>query len=146
MGEEFEYLTGGIVGLRKFIAEHKGAINFDLQTRLGRTLWDAGRTIGWSDLKDFIEHLPPQGDSALYRARNPKSWWVTPEIKHIAAVQYVLELANWQRGGGKKAGPQPKPVKFPEDTVVKVNSSEELRERRKANSNHLKRRRAQRRR
>lgn len=142
MGEEVQHLTGGIAGLRKFIAEHKGAINYELQTRLGYTLWDAGRTHGWRDLKDFVEQLPLNGDSALFRSCNPRSWWVTPEIKQIAAVQYVLELANWQRAGGKKVGAQPKPPKFPEDNAVRQISSEELKEKRRSQREHLTRVRA----
>jgi len=91
-------------------------------------------------LKDFVEHLPPQGDSALWRARNPKSWWRTPHTDFIAGQLFALQVANWQRGGGK--GQKPEPVKLPEDVPVKVKSRDELKARRKANREHLARRRA----
>lgn len=146
MAVEVSGLTGGISGLQRFVTEHKGAISYDLQTRLGKSLWDVGRTLGWSDFRDFVENLPPNGyESALFRSTHPRSWWVTPEMKQFASIQYVLELANWQRGGGNK-GDKPKPPKFPEDRPVDVKSREELAERRKANREHLRRRRAQRRR
>lgn len=82
----------------------------------------------------------------MFRSTHPKSWWVTPEIKHIAMVQYVLELANWQRGGKRGNSDKPKPPKFPEDRPAAVKSRDELVERRKANREHLRQRRAQRKR
>lgn len=104
---------------------------------------DIGRRLSWSDLRDFVKWLPPTGDSALWRARKPQSWWVTPEYVAIRNLQYVGELANWQRGGGKKAGAAPKPPKFPEDKEITVKSGDELLEKRRAQAEHLKRRRAQ---
>lgn len=104
---------------------------------------DIGRRLSWGDLRDFVEWLPPTGDSALWRSRKPKSWWVTPEVRYLASVQHVGELANWQRAGGKKAGPAPKPPKFPEDTELSVKSEGELSEKRRSQAEHLRRRRAQ---
>lgn len=131
---------GGISGLREFLTEHKGAIEYDLN-RNHWHLWDLGRTYGWGEFKSFIEWSPPVGESALWRSRKPRSWWVTPEIQFLASSRHVLELANWQRGGGKKAGPAPKPPKLPEDKQsVKPGT---VTEKRKAQAEHLKRRRAQ---
>jgi hypothetical protein len=142
VGEEVGHQFGGIAGLRQLLDEHKGAINYDLQ-HIGKSVWDVGRTFGWSDFKDFVEWLPPTGDSALFRARNPQSWWVTPEVRSLTAVIHVLSLANWQRAGGKKAGPAPKPMNLPEDKPVSVKSGAELLEKRRSQAEHLKRRRAQ---
>lgn len=80
----------------------------------------------------------------MWRARKPNSWWVTPEYVAAKELQYVLELANWQRAGGKKAGAAPKPPKLPEDKEPKVKSAEELAVNRRRQSEHLKRRRAER--
>lgn len=60
---------------------------------------------------------------------------------------HVLELANWQRGGGRKGGgPKPKPIKLPVDREVTVKDPETLAEKRKEQAAHLKRRRAERKR
>jgi len=64
------------------------------------------------DLRDFINHLPPTQESALFRAQHPKSWWWTAETDFMAAILHTLQLANWQRAG---KGPQPKPIKRPDD-------------------------------
>lgn len=143
MAEEVQHDIGGISGLREFLREHTGAVNFDLMAK-GYTVRDIGPRLSWSDFKDFIEWLPPTGESALWRARRPRSWWVTPEIQWLSSLVHVLELANWQRAGGKKAGPAPKPYKFPEDKDHKVKSDDQLLDKRKEQSEHLKRRRAQR--
>lgn len=141
MGDEVGHQSGGISGLRELLKEHKGAINSDLQ-RIGKTVWDVGRTFSWIDFRDFIEWLPPTGDSALFRARHPQSWWVTPEVRFLAMVVHVLQLANWQRAGGKKAGAAPKPVVLPEDKEITVKTDEDLAEKRQSQAAHLKRRRA----
>lgn len=52
----------------------------------------------------------------MYRAINPRTWWWTPQVDFLAAILYSLQVANWQRGGGK--GSKPKPVKRP--TEVKA--------------------------
>jgi len=110
----------------------------------GYTRRDIGRRLSWGDVKDFIGWLPPTGDSALWRSRKPQSWWVTPEIRFLTNQIYVLELANWQRGGGKKSrGKKPQPIKLPEDKDISVKSPDELADRRKQQSAHLKHRRAE---
>jgi hypothetical protein len=137
--------VGGISGLREFLKEHKGAINYDLQTKRGLTVWDVGRTFGWADFRDFVEWLPPTGESAVWRARKPQSWWVSPEIKFLTTAIHVLELANWQRGGGRKGGGQkPQPIRLPEDREVTVKNPEVLAEKRRAQAEHLQRRREER--
>lgn len=141
MAAEVAGVPGGISGLREFLKEHKGAINYDLQ-KTGRTVWDVGRTLGWADFKDFVEWLPPTGESALWRARKPQSWWVTPEIKFLTTAIHVLELANWQRGGGRKGGGvKPQPIRLPEDREVKIKDPETLAEKRRQQAEHLQRRR-----
>lgn len=79
--------------------------------RCGWRLDDLGVRFTWADLKDFIEHLPPSGDSALFRAQHPRTWWWTPMFDFLAAILLGLQQGNWQRGGGK--GPKPEPVKRP---------------------------------
>ena len=69
--------------------------------------------MSWSDLRDFLAWLPPTGESAWYRARRPRSWWVTPELEVLAGVLHATQSGNWQRGGGK--GSQPQPISFPKE-------------------------------
>lgn len=82
-------------------------------TKLGVRLDDIGPDFTWCDLRDFVKHLPPSGESALFRVQNPKSWWWTPDIDFAAAMLVSLQWANWQRGGGR--GEKPRPVKRPKE-------------------------------
>jgi len=96
-------------------------------TKAGMRLDDIGPGFTWPDLRDFIAFLPL--DSALFRARNPKSWWWTPEHDFLGAIVTSLQWANWQRGGGK--GDKPRPIKRPQEKVrsrVKIDpqSADEL--------------------
>lgn len=123
------------------LKEHGGAINSDLMAS-GWRRRDIGRRLSWGDLRDFVEGLPPTGESALYRARYPQSWWVTPEVRFLAMVIHVLHLANWQRGGGKKSGsPTPKPIELPVDRPLAVKTAEELKLKRREQAAQLRRRR-----
>jgi hypothetical protein len=88
---------------------------------------------GWEDLRDVINGIAPTQESALFREQNPKSWWWTAEIDFMAALLHTMQLANWQRAG---KGPQPKPVKRPDDTPkrrrgLEPRSAADLTERRK---------------
>lgn len=97
-------------------------------TRLGVRVDDVGEVLPWPDLRDFIRHLPPDGSSALFRVLHPKSWWWTPDHDFFAALLTSLQLANWQRAGGK--GDRPKPVKRPkEDPRRGPKSAKDLAER-----------------
>lgn len=107
----------------------------------GFTRSDIGSRLSWGDFKDFLENLPPNGESAYFRAIKPRSWWVTPEYVAMKHNTYAVELGNWQRAGGKKAGAQPKPPKFPEDSQQQI-SAEDFHERRTAQREHLARARA----
>lgn len=140
MAEAVEYHTGGISSLRKLLAEHAGAINYDLQTKLGITVWWVGRRFSWPDFRDFLNWLPPTGDSALWRARKPNSWWVTYESHMLNNISYATQVANRQRA---RRGSWPKYTKLPEDKEISVKSGDELDERRSQAAQHLKRRRAQ---
>ena len=48
-----------------FVAQHDGAIEYDLLTKTGHELKDIGRTLSWSALESFISYEP--NDSALAR-------------------------------------------------------------------------------
>ena len=80
-------------------------------TKIGLRVDDIGESFTWNDFRDFLQHLPPTADSALYRDQHPKSWWWTADHDFLAAVLTSIQWGNWQRGGGK--GDTPKPVKRP---------------------------------
>ena len=89
-----------------------------------------GEDFTWLDLRDFLNHLPPTSDSAVYRARYPNSWWWSPDFDLLAAMLNTLQWANWQRGGGR--GDKPKVVKRPKEQPKKGPTSvDELDERKK---------------
>ena len=79
----------------------------------GYTLKDLGERLSWTDLRDFVAHLPPTSGSAFYRKTHPQSWWWTPEMDFLGAVLAAVQWGNWQRGGGK--GDKPKQLKRPAD-------------------------------
>lgn len=90
----------------------------------------------------FLEHLPPTGESALYREQHPDSWWWTPDHEFLAAILVTVQAANWQRGGGK--GPQPQIIKKPQNKprnkgFQEPHTAQDLAERRQALKQRLKR-------
>lgn len=98
-------------------------------TKVGITVAGIGESFTWNDLRDFVAHLPPMPDSALYRAQNPKSWWWTPEMDFLAAILNTGQWGNWQRGNGK--GDKPRAIKRPkEDPKKGPKSADELQARR----------------
>lgn len=100
-------------------------------TKTGFRLDDIGESFTWTDLRDFVLHLPQ--DSAVYRAKHPASWWWTAEIDFLAAVVTAIQWGNWQRGGGK--GEKPKPIERPIDrpkTAAGPTSAAELKARKQA--------------
>jgi hypothetical protein len=113
MGRSVRNAAGGITSLCRFVEEHAGAIQFDLITFAGYRIRDIGEVLSWTELRDFVNNLPPTPASALFRAEHPKSWWWTPEADFLSAILFGIQLANWQRAGGKRS--KPKPVQRPND-------------------------------
>lgn len=132
---------GGIRSLLVLIrGEHGEAIESDLLDRHWRRS-DLGRTLGWGEFRTIVNRLPPTPSTAYYRSQFPRSWWVTSEHKMLAGVLYAIECGNYQRGGCK--GSEPTPIKFPEDRNTRIRDSTELEQKRLAQREHLRRRRAQ---
>jgi hypothetical protein len=111
-------------------------------TRTPYRLSDLGETFPWTDLRDFISHVPPVPECALYRAQYPKSWWWTADMDFLSAILVTGQWANWQRGGGK--GDKPKPIKRPKDVVMsrkQPKTRQELQERKTKVQQEIRRRR-----
>ena len=97
-----------------------------------------GRRLSWFEFKNFLQWLPPTGESAYFRARHPNSWWWSADTDFLSAILCAVEGGNWQRGGGK--GKQPSLVKRPSDKPLPVTSGAELTMRRAAMDAELARR------
>ena len=79
----------------------------------GWTLSDVPERLTWADLRDFVNHLPPDGTSAYFRARHPESWWWRPEFDFFSEILLAAQVANWQRADPARRGAVPKPAKRP---------------------------------
>ena len=99
--------AGGIRTLLRFLDEEgtEKALTFDLMER-GRSIHDLGSIrLSWVELAAFITHAPPT--AAIRTLRDPLSAFRTAESTLLSTVVDTLAGANWQRGGGKGARPQP---------------------------------------
>lgn len=129
MGYCKRYHGGGIGGLRRLVTEFEGPISFDL-LKVGKHLRDLGtKQLDWLEFKHFLEWLPPTGDSALFRARHPKSWNWDRNTEMLSYILYALQGANWQRAGGdsNSANQRPELIQRPSeiDSVKESGSDEE---------------------
>jgi hypothetical protein len=64
--------------------------------------------LSWRRLKVLVQHLPANSTTA--RALGVDSWDLTDQL--LAATVDLLALANWQRGGDKRAK-RPTPIQRP---------------------------------
>ena len=115
-------VRGGIIGLAKFVNEHREALNADLLTT-GYEVEDIGCALSWGALGAFIKYLP--ADSAVVRETHPEesSWATTIKTNSILADIYdVLSAINANLtaiGSGKPARrvkPYPRPGHKDEDS------------------------------
>lgn len=87
------------------MSEHREAVTYDLAV-LGIDLRDLGTDVlPWWRLAAILQNLPLS--SATARAvHGEKTEWSAAEHL-LASILDVLQVANWQRGGGKGSRPQP---------------------------------------
>lgn len=118
MERRVEHVGGGIVSLAVLVAEHGQALNYDLITRAGRSLYDIpAQGMTWADLRDFVAYL--DASSALVGEVNPDAaGWQGEEkvpmlLAHIAdtlsGLAYGYALTHMKRGSKKPAPPKPIP-------------------------------------
>ena len=109
-------LVGGIVSLKKFINEHREAVEADLITSAGIELKEVGRSLSWGALASFLSNLDL--DSAVWRSANPdlSDWATTLKTNIILADIYdVLSQINSNICGGfarkkpQRIKPYPRP-------------------------------------
>lgn len=87
--------TGGIIGLAKFVTEHRKAVEHDLLVKTGHELNDIGRTLSWDALDSFLSNLG--ADSAVSRELDSDiaEWGTTVKTNKILAdIWDVLAMIN----------------------------------------------------
>lgn len=99
-------------------AELVRALEADLIGLGVRLRWVGTDQLTWHELYAVITNLPRS--SAFFRVQNPDAAeWDLPALLLAEAVD-ALKVANWQRGGGKRADypkPIPRPGVEPESTT-----------------------------
>lgn len=109
------YKHGGIIGLTKFVMEHREAIESDLMQN-GYTLDDVGHSLSWDALRSFLTYARP--DSALFRKINPElsEWGSRIKTNYILADIYdqlAVTNALLKTEISRKKSRQPEPYKRP---------------------------------
>lgn len=80
-------------------------------TRAGIRLRDVPRTIGWSGLIVFLQHVPP--DSATMRAEHPEmGGWTRTEVM-LADVFDAVQCLRWQLAATFARTKPREPDKYP---------------------------------
>ena len=97
--------------------EHAEAVEYEL-IRFGlRSRMLGNGRLTWGDVRVIVSNPPL--DSPLRRAFSDNHEWPWTRTDHLLAlVVDVLQLANWQRGGGK--GSKPKPIPRPGSREVET--------------------------
>ena len=107
---------GGIVSLASFVAEHDGAIEYDLLTQTGHELKDIGRSLSWDALASFV--IYDGTDSALSRELDEEyTLWATPlktngilaDIFDMLAQINANLVAIGEHKASKDVAPYPRP-------------------------------------
>lgn len=108
---------GGILGLRRLLAEHQEAIEYDLIGLGLRLDWLGTEALSWRDLL-VITHKSPQGSALYAGVHGERSEWGLSEFL-LAHMIDLLAEANWQRTGrpGGHPKPFPRPGLEPEGTT-----------------------------
>ena len=84
--------NGGIIGLAKFVKEHRKAIEYDLLTQTGHEVNDIGRTLSWDALDSFLSKVG--ADSALAMEMDPElSVWSTTFKTNVILADIWNQLA-----------------------------------------------------
>lgn len=88
--------AGGIASLRVVLAEHSGAVEYDL-LRIGKHLDDVGTpALSWRDLWVLITHAQPE--TATFKALNP-DWQHTHEVEFLRSIEFRLRWLQWAKTG-----------------------------------------------
>lgn len=94
MERRFRCDAGGIAGLRVILAEHSGAVEYDL-LRIGKNLDDLGTPgLSWRDLLVLVTYAQP--DTAVFKALNP-DWQHTHEVEFLRSIEYRLRWLQWAK-------------------------------------------------
>ena len=118
-------IRGGIISLRRFIEDHREAIQYDLITSAGVELNDIGGSLSWGAFGSFVKKLPT--NSATFQELHPEvSDWGTQLRTNIilADIYDILSQINLNMIGGfsrkksHKAQPYPRPWNEKKDRKI----------------------------
>lgn len=137
-----------MIGLAKFVEEHRGAIEYDLLRKTGHELNDIGSTLSWGALSSFVTNL--EADSATAREMEPELAGWASVAKTNAILADIFDLlaainANLKTlGSGTRAKtPEkyPRPQKKKKDKIFTsslpmAEMREWIEERRRRNARH----------
>lgn len=108
--------AGGILSAAEVLANHRGALDYDLMTRTNYTVRDVPGALRWDALAHFVAHLPP--DSAVCSEVDKELWaWANPVAlrSSIADVYDLIAAFRWdfERANSKPNRHIPKPKPYP---------------------------------
>lgn len=95
IGEGVRGRSGGIIGLARFVDEHREAVERDLLIETGHELCDIGSTLSWGALKSYLSNV--KLGSSLAGELNPEwtEWSTTAKTNMILADIYdQLQIVN----------------------------------------------------
>jgi hypothetical protein len=101
-----------MIGLARFIQDHRGAIEYDLMTRTAYCLNDLGGALTWGALHSFITNIGT--DSALARDMGKQTGWENTLKTNalLADIYDLLQVINNNLcHSKKKIKPYPRPGK-----------------------------------
>lgn len=112
-----QHQRGGIASLGDLIEEHPRALNFDLLSRVGVSLYDIPGPISWDDVRDIVSYL--DASSALVSEMHPEiAGWQgdqkTPMLLAqicdlLSGLQYSYTICHMKKGAQKPKEPIPIP-------------------------------------
>lgn len=103
-----------MIGLAAVVADHGGALEYDLMTRTRYLASDIGGALPEGALLSFVRYLPP--DSALKQEMDGDASWLTGQRNdmllaaihdQLAGLQFML--MRWHGVRAKKPKPIPRP-------------------------------------
>lgn len=104
-------------GLANVLAEHGGALDYDLMTRTPYCIDDLGGRLQARSLSHFLQHLPPESETkrALFPEDAEKADWLSGRVATQLLAVLVDELRGmeWVYSKVNSKGSVRRPAPFP---------------------------------
>lgn len=101
-------MDGGIFGLLGLIAQHRGAVEYDLRHRFHLGLRDVGSTVSMFEVARLVVILRSDPSSAIAAAMEG---WDHPISREALILMDLFDLDMAVNAGKKKPKPYPRPWK-----------------------------------